>query len=96
MTKRDLVSKIAAQAQLTRSQAARALNAALQGIQASLAQGDRVTLSGFGTFGIAHRKARKVRNPRDGLAMEIAARRVPRFAPAVELKSAIDTPRHLS
>jgi len=43
----------------------------------------------FGTFGVSQRKARQVRNPRSGHAMEIAAKRVPRFAPGMDLKSAI-------
>jgi DNA-binding protein HU-beta len=93
VNKKDLVGKIALDARLTRSQAARALNSILDGIQASLAKGDRVTLSGFGTFGVSHRKARRVRNPRSGTAIEVAAKRVPRFAPALELKSAIEPPR---
>jgi len=92
VNKRDLVGKIAVDARLTRAQAARALDAFLQGIQASLAQGDRVTISGFGTFGVTHRKARSFRNPRSGGAIEVAAKRVPRFAPGVELKSALLTP----
>ena len=81
---------MALDARLTRAQAARALDSFLQGIQASLARGDRVIISGFGTFGVTHRKARRVRNPRNGGAIEVAAKRVPRFAPGVELKSAID------
>jgi DNA-binding protein HU-beta len=80
---------MALDARLTRAQATRALDAFLQGIQASLARGDRVTISGFGTFGVSHRKARRVRNPRSGGAIEVAAKRVPRVAPGVELKSAI-------
>jgi len=92
VTKRDLVGKIAIEARLTRAQAARALEAFLSGIQSSLVRGDRVTISGFGTFGISHRKARRVRNPRNGHAIEVAAKRVPRFAPGIELKSAIDKP----
>lgn len=90
MTKKDLVGKIALDARLTRVQATRALDAFLEGIQASLVRGDRVTLSGFGTFGVLHRKARRVRNPRSGSAIEIAAKRVPRFAPGQDLKSAIE------
>lgn len=89
VNKRDLVGKIAVDASLTRAQAARALDAFLAGIQSSLVSGKRVTLSGFGTFGVSHRKARQVRNPRNGCSMEIAAKRVPRFAPGVELKIAI-------
>ena len=92
VTKKDLVGKIASDASITRAQAARALEAFLSGIQASLERGDRVTISGFGTFGISHRKARRVRNPRSGSAIEVKAKRVPRFAPGVELKSAIQRP----
>ena len=92
MNKKDLVGKIAADARLTRSQAARALDAFLEGIQASLVRGDRVTISGFGTFGVSHRKARRVRNPKSGSAIQVAAKRVPRFAPGAELKSAILQP----
>jgi nucleoid DNA-binding protein len=92
VNKKDLVGKIASDACLTRAQASRALDAIVQGIQASLVRGDRVTISGFGTFGVSHRKARRVRNPRSGTAMEVAAKRVPRFAPGTELKTAIDLP----
>jgi DNA-binding protein HU-beta len=92
VNKKDLVGKIASDASLTRAQASRALDALVQGIQASLVRGDRVTISGFGTFGISHRKARRVRNPRSGRAIEVAAKRVPRFAPGMELKSAIHPP----
>ena len=49
-----------------------------------------MTLSGFGTFGVSHRKARQVRNPRNGRSMEIAAKSVARFAPGADLKTAID------
>ena len=78
------------EARLTRAQATRALEAFLEGIQSSLVRGDRVTISGFGTFGVSNRKARRVRNPRNGHSMEVAAKRVPRFAAGLELKSAIE------
>jgi DNA-binding protein HU-beta len=90
VTKKDLVEKIAGDAKLTRAQAVRALDAVVQGIQASLEKGDRVTISGFGTFAVSNRKARKVRNPRSGSAMDIAAKRVPRFAPGLELRSIVE------
>lgn len=90
MNKKDLIGKIASDAMLTRIQAARALDAMIEGIQASLEKGDRVTISRFGTFGVSQRKARRVRNPRDGRSMEVAAKRVPRFAPAPDLRSALD------
>lgn len=89
VNKRDLIGKIALDARLTRAQATRALDAFLEGIRTGLSRGDRVTISGFGSFGVLHRKARRVRNPSNGNAIEIAAKRVPRFAPGNELKSAI-------
>lgn len=89
MTKRDLIGTIASGAGLTRAQASRALEACVASIQDSLVRGDRVIISGFGTFGVADRKSRRVRNPRSGAALEIAAKRVPRFAPGVLLKLAI-------
>jgi DNA-binding protein HU-beta len=90
VNKRDLVGKIAVDARLTRAQAACALDAFLEGIQNSLVRGDRVIISGFGTFGVSQRKARRIRNPRSGNAIDVAAKRVPRFAAGIELKSAID------
>jgi DNA-binding protein HU-beta len=93
VNKRDMVAKIALGAKITRAQATRALEALLAGIQSSLARGDRVTLSGFGSFGVAHRKARRVRNPRSGGEMQVQAKRVPRFAPGSDLKSAVQSHR---
>jgi DNA-binding protein HU-beta len=90
VNKRDMVGKIALDAKLTRLQASRALEAFLAGIQATLARGDRVTISGFGTFDVSQRKARRVRNPRDGRSIEVRARRVPRFAPSPDFKSVVD------
>ena len=80
MNKKDLIGKIASDARLTRAQATRALDAFVEGIRSGLSRGDRVTISGFGTFGVLHRKARRVRNPQSGHSIEVAAKRVPRFA----------------
>jgi DNA-binding protein HU-beta len=89
VNKRDLVEKMATDAGLTKTQAGRALNSFMDGVQASLLKGDRVTLVGFGTFAVANRKARRVRDPQRGIAVEIAERRVARFAPGLELKAAV-------
>jgi DNA-binding protein HU-beta len=85
-----MIGTIADEANLTKVQAARALEAFLAGVQTSLVRGDRVTISGFGTFDVSQHKARRVRNPRNGSAVEVRARRVPRFAPAPDFKSAVD------
>jgi DNA-binding protein HU-beta len=89
VNKRDLVEKMATDAGLTKTQAGKALNSFMDGVQASLLKGDRVTLVGFGTFAVANRKARRVRDPQRGIAVEIAERRVARFAPGLELKAAV-------
>ncbi len=89
MNKKDLVAKIASDARLTRTQAASALDAIVSGIQGSLLEGRRVTISGFGTFNLSRRKPRVVRNPRNGAAIEIGPKIVPRFAPANDFRSAI-------
>src|SRR5512139_732440 len=90
VNKKDLVTKMATDAELTRAQASRALESFLSGVQSSLASGRRVTLVGFGTFVVSSRKARRVRDPRNGDTMQIGARRVARFAPGAELKDAIE------
>jgi len=90
LNKRDMIGEIANGANLTRTQAARALEAFLSGVQSSLVRGDRVTISGFGTFDVSHRKARRVLNPRNGNAVDVRARRVPRFAASPDFKSAVD------
>ena len=90
MNKRDMVGKIAIDANITRAQAARALEAFLAGIQSTLVGGDSVTISGFGTFDVSQRKARRVRNPQSGTAIEVRARRVPRFAASPDFRSAVD------
>lgn len=89
VNKRDLVGQMARGANLSRLQASKALEAFLEEIKGSLKRGDRVIISGFGTFDVSHRKARRVRNPRSGSAMEIRARRVPRFAPSPGLRDSV-------
>lgn len=91
MNKRDLVSRIAAEAKLTRAQAARALDVFVSSVQGCLLQGGRVTISGFGSFAVSVHKARAVRDPRHGTPMLIEERRIPRFAPGLEFKTAINT-----
>ena len=90
MNKRDMIKKIAQDASLSNVQAARALDAFLEGVQSTLIKGDRVTLVGFGTFAVSHHKARVVRDPLRGGTMQIAARRVARFAPGLDLKVAVE------
>ena len=89
MNKGELVARIAKDSGLTKADAGRALDAALDNVTRALKKGDRVTLVGFGTFGVSMRRARAGRNPLTGAPIKIAARRVPKFAAGKELKSAV-------
>jgi DNA-binding protein HU-beta len=90
MNKSDLIDKIAAASQITKVQAASAVDTMVGGITGALKKGERVTLVGFGTFCTSQRKARNGRNPQTGMAIKIAARKVARFIPGYELKKAVN------
>jgi DNA-binding protein HU-beta len=88
MNKGELIERIVKETKLSKTQATAALNSALQGIEATLRKGDKVTLVGFGTFSVGKRKARTGRNPQTGAELKIPARRVARFSPGAGLKKA--------
>jgi len=89
VTKTQLVDAIAARTGLTRKQSTDAIDAALGAVEDVLGRGGEVSLSGFGKFTVAERGARQGVHPRTGEPMEIAATRVPKFAPAPGLKQAV-------
>jgi DNA-binding protein HU-beta len=89
LNKGDLVAKIAKDAGLTKSQAEAAFNSLVGSITASLKKNQKVTFVGFGTFSVAKRKARVGRNPQTGVAIKIAAHKVPKFSAGSELKKAV-------
>ena len=88
MNKADLIAEVA-KSTCTKKEAAEALEAVLAAIQKALKKGDAVTLTGFGTFGVSKRKARKGRNPKTGEAIKIAAKKVPVFKAGKNLKDAV-------
>lgn len=89
MTKAELVSILSRSASGSRASADRALGAFVAGVRESLRQGRPVTISGFGTFVVARRQARRGRNPRDGSPITIPASRVPRFRASRALKLSV-------
>lgn len=89
MTKTQLVDAVQTKTGLTRKQSADALDAVLEAVQDVLGRGGEVALTGFGKFSVSERAARMSKHPRTGEPMEIAATRVPRFAPASGLKQAV-------
>ena len=90
MTKANLVDYIAENADLTKADAARALDAVLAGVTKGLKKEGKVTLVGFGTFSAKKRKARTGRNPQTGAEVKIAARVVPGFKAGNKLKDALN------
>ena len=88
MTKADLVVRMASAAGWPKAGTDRALRAALAGIRTSLKRGDAVTLVGFGTFSVARRKPRTMKNPRTGQSVTVGGR-IPRFKPSKELKQTV-------
>jgi DNA-binding protein HU-beta len=80
MNKGELVDQIAQKASVTKKQADAVLSAAIETIMEAVADDDKVTLVGFGSFESRHRKAREGRNPKTGDKMEIPATKVPAFS----------------
>jgi DNA-binding protein HU-beta len=89
MNKAQLVARIAKDSGLTKAGANKAVDALVETVTKALRKGERVTLVGFGTFRVARRRARTVRNPATGAPIKIAARRVPRFAAGKDLKKSV-------
>src|SRR5439155_627980 len=83
-----LVVRMATAAGWPKAPTERAMRALLAGIRASLKHGDAVTLVGFGTFSVARRKPRTLKNPRTGQSVTVGGR-APRFKPSKELKQAV-------
>ena len=89
MTKADLVAVMASKANLTKAAAERALKVLLDAVQQTLVNGDKMTIAGFGTFAVEHRKERKGRNPRTSEIITIKASKVVKFRPGKTLKDAV-------
>jgi DNA-binding protein HU-beta len=87
MNKTQLVDSIAQEAGLDKKSAERALRAALNAISDAVADGEKVTLPGFGTFERRERAARQGRNPQTGATIKIAKSKVPAFKAGAGFKS---------
>jgi DNA-binding protein HU-beta len=90
MNKTELVEHMAKQADVSKAAAARALEALMGAVRATLKKGGTVSLVGFGSFAVGKRAARVGRNPRTGAALKIKAAKVPKFRPGKGLKDALN------
>jgi len=90
VNKAELIDAIAAEADINKSDAGRALDSVINNITQALAKGEQVSLVGFGTFSVKHRAGREGRNPKTGETIQIKASTVPAFKPGKALKDAVN------
>ncbi|NND61290.1 MAG: HU family DNA-binding protein [Gammaproteobacteria bacterium] len=90
MNKAELVEAVAAQADLSKTDAGDAVEAVFDTITKALSKGDNVALVGFGTFTVKRRAARTGRNPRTGEPLQIPATNAPGFKAGKGLKDAVN------
>lgn len=79
MNKGDLIDAMAQDANISKSEAGAALDSFINNISQALKKGDKIALTGFGTFSASERAARTGRNPKTGEAIQISAKTVAKF-----------------
>ena len=89
MTKNQLIEKVAKKANLTKSAAHDAVNQTFNLIRDSLVRGEKVIITGFGTFLIRSRAARRGRNPQTGETIQIPSKKLPAFTAGKSIKRLI-------
>jgi DNA-binding protein HU-beta len=90
MNKRDLVDAISERMGDKKS-ATEAVNAVLETIQSAVAEGDKVSITGFGVFEKSDRPARTARNPATGAAIDVPATSVPKFRAGADFKALVNS-----
>lgn len=89
MKKTELIAEISAKAGITKKDAEKALSAAVETITAALANGEKISVAGLGSFEAKVRPARVGRNPKTLETIEIAESRVPAFKASKTLKDKV-------
>jgi DNA-binding protein HU-beta len=90
MNKSELIDAIAADADITKAAAKKALDSFLNNVTNALKKGDKVTLVGFGTFSVSERSSREGINPQTKAKIKIPAKKVAKFKAGAELSSAVN------
>ena len=90
MNKGDLTNAVASAAGISKAQAADAVNAVLDSIEATLKSGGKASFVGFGTFSVSERAAREGRNPATGKTIQIPAKSVVKFKAGKALGDAVN------
>jgi DNA-binding protein HU-beta len=90
MNKAELIDAVASSADISKTAAAKAVDAMIEAVTKALQQGEPVALVGFGTFEVRDRAARQGRNPRTGDTIAIKAAKVPSFKAGKSLRDAVN------
>jgi DNA-binding protein HU-beta len=91
VNKAQLIDAVATKLDISRRSAGDTVDAVLEGITGAIISGDKVSLTGFGTFETTRRAARTARNPRTGESVAVPAATVPKFRPGQALKDEVNT-----
>ncbi|MFN4300281.1 MAG: HU family DNA-binding protein [Thermaurantimonas sp.] len=89
MNKTEFIDAVASKAGMSKASAKAAVDAFISTVNEVLKNGDKVILTGFGTFSVAERSAREGRNPSNGQTISIPAKKVAKFKPGKELADSI-------
>lgn len=90
MNKKELISEMAESAAISKSAAEKALDGFMNAVTVSVGKGDKVQLTGFGSFSVSKRSARTTRNPQTGEMMKIPAKKVVKFKPGSKLNGTVN------
>ena len=89
MTKADLIDSLAKRNEMARPKAEEFVNGLFDDLVSALKNGEKVNISGFGTFSVSERKGRLGRNPKTGATIEIAPSRAAKFKAGKTLKDSL-------
>ncbi len=89
MNKTELIAVVAERAEVTKKDAEMVLAAIVDTVAETLATGEKVVITGFGTFEVRNRVARKGRDPRTGHVIDIPSQKTPAFRAGKGLKDAV-------
>jgi len=90
MNKQELVAAVAEKANMSKKEAAKAVEAVVEVVKEALAKGEPVRIIGFGTFMVRQRGERRGRNPRTREEITIPARKAPVFKASSQLKELVN------
>ena len=89
MKKADFIKEVGIKASVNQSDTAAVIDAFIDTVSDILKSGDKISITGLGTFSTSMRNARKGRNPSTGEEIDIAAKNVVKFKPAPKLKDSV-------